>query len=286
LRCDGESGFFIRDMTALEFISQDLAPGDQKCAKFDTSRLSISRIHSADDPLLEAAYRLLTKEFMPERQIERIDTLRNRFAWDFKNPPDGLPMRYEMIVARCGDEIVAVRDHTVIIHENAAVVRLSHVAIAKEWKSTGLVGWIRSLPVQTARECLAEAGAPAGSPITLVAEVEMNTPAGLSRVKACEDAGYLKADPRVIPYLEPDFRSPAEIDASDASAPQPFSLVLRRVGKENETTILGHEIRAIVRSLYTMYARECRPADMEPCWRLLPAYPSPWSDVELISPTA
>jgi hypothetical protein len=281
-----ESGFLICDMTALEFIAADLAPGDRKCAKFDTSRLSLSRIHSAEDPLFESAYQRLASEFMPERQIERIETLRSRFAWDLKNPPDELPMMYEMIVARRGDEIVAVRDHTVVVHENAAIVRLSHVSVANDWKSTGLIGWIRSLPLQTARECLAAMEAPAGSPITLVCEVEMNTPEGIARVRACEDAGYLKADPRIIPYLQPDFRSPAEIDASGAPAPQPFSLVLRRVGIEGETTLLGREIRGIVKCLYTMYARECRASDMEPCWRLLPAYPSPWSDVELIAPTA
>jgi hypothetical protein len=274
------------DMTALEFIAKDLAPGDQKCAKFDTSRLSLSRIRSADDPLFEPAYARLAEEFMPQRQIERAGTLRGRFAWDLKNPPDGLPMLYEMIVARDGDKIAAVRDHVVIVHNNAAVVRLSHVAIAPEWKTTGLVGWIRSWPVQTARECLATLGAPADAPVTLVAEVEMNTPEGFSRVNACEQAGYLKADPRVVPYLEPDFRDPAEIDATGGPMPQPFSLVLRRVGRERETTVIGHELRTIVKSLYTMYARECRPADMESCWRLLPSYPSPWSDVELIAPTA
>ena len=273
-------------MTALEFIADDLAPGDRKCAKLDTSLLSLSRIHSGDDPQFDAAYKMLQKEFEPCRHIERAAVLQKRFEWEVRQPVDQHAAYYEMIVARAGERIAAVRDHVIIIRDNAAVVRLSHFSVSPDWRQTGLIGWMRALPIQTARHCLQEAGYPADAPITLVAEVEMNTPKGLARVQACEDAGYLKVDPRVVPYVTPDFRAPEEIDAAGRSQQIPYSLVLRRVGREAEKMITGKETRWLVESLYLAYARECRPQEMEACWRLLPCYPSPWSDVELIMPTS
>ena len=103
---------------------------------------------------------------------------------------------------------MAVRDHTAIVRDGAegAIVHLSHNFVAPEWRRTGLAGWLRALPIQTGRTCLAEQQRPANSPITLVGEMKFldrNDPSTSVRLKAYEKAGYLMIDPRKIHYLNP-----------------------------------------------------------------------------------
>jgi hypothetical protein len=147
---------------------------------------------------------------------------------------------------------------------------------------------LRAWPIQTARACLAVAGLPADSPITLVAEMEHPDtvfPNRMIRLKAYEKAGFKKVDPLRVNYFQPDFRPIAEIDASGGPRPLPFGLVIRRVGREQEQVIRGAEARGIVDCLYQMYGTGFRASDMAAAWRTVRDYPGDESEIPLVPPT-
>ncbi|MET0253349.1 MAG: hypothetical protein ABW214_04905, partial [Terrimicrobiaceae bacterium] len=158
-----------------------------------------------------------------------------------------------------------------------------------EWRRTGLAGWLRALPIQTCRKCLAAQQRPAHSPITLVGEMKFldrNDPSTFGRLKAYEKAGYLMIDPRKIPYLQPDFRAPDEIDLGGGPKPLSLALIVRRVGREHEVTISGAEALNIAESLYQMYGATFRQRDMVPLIASLQRYPDPNEVIDLLPPTA
>ena len=275
-------------MAKFAFLPADFAPGDAKSAEFDPSQVEVTRIGSLDDPLFEFTYGRLWEQFGPAGELESRAVLGRRMAWDAAQPRAGFAMRYDLLLVRSGGEFVAARDHTAIADARGAVVHLSHLLVDPAWRRGGLAGWLRALPLQTARACLAAAGFPPGAPVTLVAEMEY--PDGIDvardiRLKAYERAGFRKVDPAVVHFHQPDFRSFAEIDASQ---PQllPFQLILRRVGREADSYLTGGEVRTLVERLYHLYAQEFRPADMQAVWRQLDAYPAADAPVALLPPTA
>src|ERR1051325_8330008 len=159
--------------TAIEFIPADLAPGDAKALALDRHGLEAVRIRSIDDPLFSLAYERLWSEFGPPGEMESRAVLARRLGW---HPAAELShgwLRYELLLVRREEEFVAVRDHTAVATCERgvprAVVHLSHVLIDAAWRRTGLAGWLRAWPLQTARACLAAAGLPPASPVTLVA---------------------------------------------------------------------------------------------------------------------
>ena len=192
-----------------------------------------------------------------------------------------------MIVVRQGNALAAVRDHTAIVDtrrpDRAAIVHLSHLLIAPPWRGSGLAGWMRALPIYTARECFRRAGQPP-RPITLVAEMEPANVAeagGFGRLIAYEKVGFRKVDPTRVHYLQPDFRTPADIDAAGGPRPVPLSLVIRRIGREDETTIRGGELRAVVESLYAMYGE----GGLRPPVESLTKYPTGDERINLVRPS-
>src|SRR5207245_9291530 len=121
-------------------------------------------------------------------------------------------------------------------------VQLRCVCVQRGRRLSGLAVWLLDWPLQTARACLAAAGFPAASAITLVAEMEHPDPQfpnRLVRLAAYEKAGFKKVDSEVVKYFQPDFRPPHQIDASGGPRPLSFGLVLRRVGREEEQIIHG-----------------------------------------------
>jgi hypothetical protein len=170
-----------------------------------------------------------------------------------------------------------------------AVVHMSHNLVAPAWRRSGIAGWLRALPAQAARECLVAQRLPATQPICLAAEMEHSDPASDARrirLTAYEKAGYKKIDPAALPYLQPDFRSPDEIDASGGPRPLPLSLLVRLIGDESRATLSGAEVRGIVESLYRMYAMEFRAQDMEGVFRNLERFPRGDASVRLLPPTS
>lgn len=271
------------------FDPADLAPGDAKSAAFDASQVSVARVASRDDPLFEQAYARLWEQFGAAAEIETREVLGRRLAWNPAQPRDGFAMKYDLLLVRnLAGNFAAARDHTAIADATRVVVHLSHALVDPASRRSGLAGWLRAFPIQTARDCLARAGLPASVPVTLAAEMEY--PDGFDearniRLRAYERSGCKKIDPAVVDYQQPDFRPPAEIDASGGPAPLRFQFIVRRVGREQEETITGAEVRDLAERLYRMYAQETRPQDMAVMWPMLDQYPAPDARIALLPPT-
>lgn len=277
------------DMAPFSMIPADLAPGDLRSREFDLSQLEIARVSSLADPLFEIAYGRLWEQFGAAHEVETREVLGRRLAWDPARVVEGFALRYDLVLARRGGEVAAVRDHTAIADAAGAVVHLSHLLVDPAWRRGGLAGWMRALPIQTARGCLAAGGFRPDLPITLVAEMEY--PDGLDesrdiRLRAYERAGFRKIDPAAVAYLQPDFRPFEVIDASGGAQPLPFQLLLRRVGREGESDVSGAEVRAIVERLYRIYAQEFRAADMQAVWPRVGLLPAADARIALVAPTA
>jgi hypothetical protein len=235
-----------------------LAPGDGKSAALSPAELAWQRIRAATDPGYREAYDALWAEFGAAHEMETEDVLAGRFAL-------GPDMQYEMVLAQKDGALAAVRDHTAIWLEGEVVVHLSHLYVAESWRRSGLAGWMRAAPALVAREVAERHGAP-DAPVTLLAEMEYDDgtdPKRGIRLQAYERAGYLKIDPLVALYHQPDFRPPAQIDASGGPSPLPFQLVVRQVGREAELTVSAKRVERWVRALYAMYGASFRPEDMQ-----------------------
>jgi GNAT superfamily N-acetyltransferase len=270
-------------------IFSDLAPGDRKSTSFTTENITFHLVESTQDPLFETAFTTLTEFFGDRREMETRSVLEQRFAWNTAPLLPNQPLlHYSMILALDSKKTVAaVRDYSAIIppapEPQRATLHLSHLWIHPSHRRTGLAGWMRALPLETGRTLLAQAQHSPSAPITLAAEMEL--PDGKDeernlRLLAYEKAGFLKVDPRVVPYLQPDFRVPSQIDASGAPQLIPMSLIIRRVGREKEISAPASFIRSLIHDLYTLYSKTFRSCDMAPLWdrwRSLPDGPTPIS---------
>jgi len=277
---------------SIELLSADLAHGDGKALELDCRDLEIARICASHDPLFAVAYERLWEEFGHHHTVEPREIIVQRLAWNPATALGNYWLRYEMILVRREGRFAAVRDHSAIVTCRSdvphAVVHLSHVFVDPAWRRTGLAGWLRAWPVQTARACLAAAGFLTTSPITLVAEMEhadARFPNRAPRLQAYEKAGFKKVDSVAVNYFQPDFRPPEEIDAGGGPQPLPFALILRRVGRERESVIRGAEVREIVECLYQMYGAGFRPTDMAAVWQRLNDYPAAEAEIPLVAPT-
>lgn len=258
----------------------DLAPGDAKSASLDLACFQIDRIRSIDDPLFEAAYEKLWAEFGEKGEMESRETLACRFQL-------GPAMLYEIVFVRCEGEFAAVRDHTAILAGDRVVVHLSHNLIAANWRRTGLAGWMRTFPLGTGRECALANGFSTTPGMVLAAEMEYaagNDPQQAIRLRAYEKAGFLKVDPRVFKYHQPDFRAPAEIDVIGGARPLSLQLLLRFPENAGET-ISGQTLRQIVMALYRMYGAQFRPEDMAHPALSSENWPALEAAIELLPPT-
>lgn len=271
-------------------IPADLAPGDGKSRSAALPGLVLHRIESGADPGFAEAYGRLVEQFGAAGEIEQESVIRSRLGWEGREMNNGFALRYRLMLVTAGDgEFAAVRDHTAIIgHERpGVVVHLSHNLVAPRWRRSGLAGWMRALPVQTARTALAIQNRGAGEPIVLVGEMEPpdpSDPATIVRLMAYERAGFRKVDPSVVDYRQPDFRDFAAIEASGGPVPLRMQLVVRCVGREREAQLTGATVRAIAAALYGMYARQFRSCDMEPLWNSLDTYPTGESPIALLPP--
>jgi GNAT superfamily N-acetyltransferase len=278
----------------VRLIADDLAPGDGRGLEVDWGALRVERVRSPEHPLFARLYDRLWAEFGHRGEMEKREVIAQRLGWQPRRPINHHALRYEMLAVLRGDEIVGLRDHTAIVpapphrasHPGQVIVHLSHVIVEPPMRGGGLSAWLRAFPLQTARECVAEAGETAIDRITLVAEMEHPdgvTPMVMARLRSYDRAGFLKLDPDSVRYMQPDFRPPAEIDASSVQ-PVPLALVMRRVGREAEPTLPGAEVRAIVEALYTMFGVHMRADHMAPLWALLDHLPGPGETVLLRRP--
>lgn len=270
-------------------IPADLAPGDLKSLERDWSSLELHRVPSADSPLFAEAFDALWKEFGALGELEQPSVLARRLN---RNGPSTQPtLQYDLMVLKAGGQLAAVLDQTALAPRGHGeiFVHLSHNLLVPEWRRTGLAGWLRALPLLTARELLSALGKPMSTPITLVGEVEHPDPARtptLIRLRAFEKAGFLKIDPHAVNFRQPDFRAPEEIDRQGRPLLLPLSLVIRRVGREGERELSGQTARDIIAALYQIYAEDFRKKDMEPLFQSLQTLPPATARIALLPPTA
>ena len=278
----------------LELIRGDLAPGDRTATDFDWSGIGLVRIRRPDHPLFPRAYNRLWEEFGPRGEMEKRPGIETRLGWHPMRPINQHALLYEMIAVEQRGEILALRDHTAIVSHHAqsngargrVIVHLSHLLLEPRMRGSGLSGWMRAFPIQTARECAAAAGLSHVEQITLVAEMEAAdgvTPAVMKRLRSYERAGFLQIAADQVGYCQPDFRAPETIDMTGVR-PVPLTLVIRRLGREAERTVSGAEVREIVAALYTVFGSTMRADHMAPLWAMLDTLPAPDASVPLQSP--
>jgi len=272
-------------------IPDHLAPGDAKSLEGDWSSLEIHHITSTEDPNFEMAYEALHAEFGNAGELEERSVISHRMKWNPSEIHNGASLQYAMHLVTRNGAFVAVRDHTAIIleKEEGAVVHLSHNLVAPEWRRSGLAGWMRALPISTAMDSLRAQGRPTTSSILLVCEMEhldLTRPATMARLAAYEKAGFQMADPSRLNYLQPDFRSPVEIDASGGAQPLPLCLLFRQVGFDARNSLTGWEIRHAVQCLYKMYGAGFREKDMQAVLETLKKFPPPHAHIPLVPPTS
>jgi GNAT superfamily N-acetyltransferase len=277
-----------------QLIGDDLAPGDRRALASDWRGIEVVSIRSASHPLFAPVYDRLWAEFGSRGEMERRDVIEARFGWDPRRPIDQHALQYEMLAVLRDGQLLAVRDHSVVVpgaaqgpaHPVEAIVHLSHVLVEPALRGSGLAAWLRALPLQTARACAAAAGH-AGARFTLVAEMEHDdgvTPAVTTRLRSYARAGFRALEPNAVRYLQPDFRA-ADIIAATAPQPLPLALLLRRVGREHEDHLLGAEVREIIAALYTMFGVHVRADHMAPLWTALERLPGANARVPLRPPT-
>ena len=276
-------------------LAEDLAPGDREVGTRGWSDLRVHRVRTPDDPDFAAAYERLWSEFGPRGEMERGAVISDRLAWDPSQPLAGAALAYELLVLRRGGAVAALRDHTAVVRLSESgrprpgpvVVHLSHAFVDPAQRRTGLAAWLRALPLQTARRCARAAGCAADVPIVLVAEMELRDPAEpgrMARLRSYERAGFQLVDPAAAPYAQPDFRPPMLLAGA---APQPVSLglVVRRVGRESETTMPAAELAAVVDSIYAVYGVHVPEAVLAPLRAAAAVWTGRPAPLRLLPPT-
>ncbi|NBU20872.1 GNAT family N-acetyltransferase [bacterium] len=253
----------------------DLAPGDLHCADFDWSDYQIISLSQKDQELFQRVYSLMWEEFGEKGELEPAPLLYERLAWDPLEIREGRSLAYEILVILKDDEIIALRDHSIITcvrsTDPRSVIHLSHAWIKSEYRKQGISGWLRAWPIQKARECIQRLNLPSHALMILAAEMEhfaAHIPERMRRLKSYAKAQFKTLDPQFFPYSQPDFRLPLDIDQSGGPRPVPLALLLRRLGKEHEDQIPLQEAKEVIESIYHMYSQSIREQDMLPLWKL------------------
>lgn len=271
----------------------DLAPGDANVAAGDWSALTVKDVRTPTDPDFAHAFMRLWAEFGARGEMERREVIAGRLAWDPTRLVGPTALLYELLVLRLGTDVVAIRDHTAVVQREQldrarpAVVHLSHALVEPAYRGSGLAGWLRALPLEAARRCARAAGC-GGSPIILAAEMEHPDPADdacMTRLRSYERAGFRKIDPAAAPYSQPDFRSP-ELLAGTRPVPVPLSLIVRRVGAEQETRMPAAEVAAVVESIYAVYAVHVEAVALDPLRAAAAVWTARGASFRLVPPTA
>ena len=193
-------------------IPSDLAPGDLKSLEGDWSSMELHRIHSTDDPEFDLAFGALWAEFGARSEVEQPTVLSRRLRWNGDKLVEGYALRYRLVLLKSHGKLAAVRDDTAIVRggQEEAIVHLSHNFIAPEWRRSGLAGWLRALPIQSARNCLAEQGRSSASPIILVGEMKAldpADPASYARLKPMRKPAIFSSIPAEFATCNPIFAS-------------------------------------------------------------------------------
>jgi len=248
----------------------------------ESRRYELVTIEHPDHPDFERAYKILWDVFGPPGEMEPEAAIRRFLLDDAYEPlPSGTFIRYFIIVAKDRDGTLrGVRDGSVIYNPSWApdlcTIYLSHIFVLPEARGTVLTYWLRIAPVELAIEYLYQLhsrglislplpdqpGSYFGVKLNLAAEMEYFSPddrLSLQRILFYGRGGFDAIDPRHFPYSQPDFRDPAVIAATE-HRPVPFTLLLRRMGRERQARLPIEEASVTMRMLYDEFACFCSPA--------------------------
>jgi len=247
----------------------------------ESRKYALFEIEHPDHPDFERAYQILWDTFGPPGEMEPQHAIRNFLLEDpFEPLPSGTFIRYFLIIAKDRDgNLRGVRDGSVIYNPkwspDLCTVYLSHIYVLPEARGTVLTYWLRIAPVELALEYLFQLhqrglvnlplpdqpGRYFGVKLNLAAEMEYFSPddrLSLQRILFYGRGGFDVIDPRHFPYRQPDFRDPADIEAT-GNRPVPFMLLLRRMGRERQARLPIDEARVTMRLLYDEFASFCPP---------------------------
>jgi hypothetical protein len=110
-------------------------------------------------------------------------------------------------------------------------------------------------------------------------------PERLPRLRSYERAGFQKVDPAAAPYAQPDFRA-VEAPAGALRPAIPLALVLRRVGREGESSLPAAELAAVVDAIYAVYAVHIPAAALDPLRAATKDWTARHASFRLLPPTA
>lgn len=247
----------------------DLAPGeDLGRAEAALGRYTLRAVAGAEDPLLDAGYNFLAEYFLHRGELERRSVLEG-WASRPARTIGGLHVHYRMLLATTpGAELAAARDCYAVLDpaSGVVVVYLAHALVAPAHRRGGLAALLRGAGATFGRQILEEHGRdPDRADLLLAVEQEPIDPDDRdSHIRLCAygKAGFQAIDPAFLPYCQPDFR---DLDAlGEPACPLPLLAVVRRVGRESDTTLPAPLAAAWVSALYAVFSSHCRPRDLEP----------------------
>jgi hypothetical protein len=110
-----------------------------------------------------------------------------------------------------------------------------------------------------------------GMRLDLAAEMEYFSPddrISWQRILFYGRGGFDAINPRHFPYVQPDFRDP-EVIRRTGNQPQPFMILVRRMGREREAMMSVDEAAALMRLVYDDFSVHCQPELLQSSLRVV-----------------
>ena len=219
-------------------------------------RFTLEQVTSAEDPLFDAAYTLLDREWAASGGLEPRSVAAGYVSAATAGlQRDGIAICPHLVVARDRDGAIAgVRDgHTTVdAASGRCVVFLAHGIVLPAWRRSGVATLLRSLPTTMARE-IVRAQTGGSLPTLLAAEMDPVDPANpdtIVRLIAYGRSGFSIIPPDVLPYCQPDFRALERTGGAPRVIAQ--LAVVRLLGHDADTLPIAWA-RAHVRHLHAVH---------------------------------
>jgi hypothetical protein len=253
-----------------------------------------------DHPDFDMVYSMLYGEFGAKGEVETQDVLRKRCGWDPLHPLSGQPpLEYRLVILKHprrqvdhgrsddmardgaiyysydGQEIIGVRDHSMIFRDGIVIVHLSHSLLVDYARHIGLDTILRAIPVMHAKSFARRIGHP-DAPIILYAEqepvptieeiqkaafhhLETGDAADIDSINmrfrrlAAYQGGAFKKIGKNKVCMQPDFSTSDQITAKGGPEMVDLNGIWRFVGREETIVTTGSVLRTVVSAIYDMY---------------------------------
>ena len=227
-------------------------------------QLRLVIINDVQDPNFERFRGYLDDEFgemggLEPRQV-MVDFLTR--PPDFSH--DGIYTSYQLIGLTTPEgDVVAVRDHhyTLDPETRRCVVYLAHGWVHPDWRGRAVAPYLRGLPVQGAHKFAHLRGG--YDELLVVAEMDPVVPSyppSVVRMLSYSRGGFSAIPPHILPYNLPDFRDlPPD---PDLRCTIPQVLMVRRVGREDQTSLPLVLAQSALRHLYSVHLSHATCRDL------------------------